>query len=148
MKTSLPPLACTGARLRRLTRRVTVFYEQYLRSVGLRLTQYSLLAHLELEPQPLQVLAEKLEMDRTTLTRGIKPLVAAGWIVQTPGADARQRLLALSPEGVELRARAREVWARAQGELEAVMDRDFVAELNLNLDAALLRLKPALPEDN
>ncbi|MCZ4304515.1 MarR family winged helix-turn-helix transcriptional regulator [Zoogloeaceae bacterium G21618-S1] len=148
MIASLPPLACTGARLRRLTRRVTVFYEQYLRTVGLRLTQYSVLAHLEPEPQPLQVLAEKLEMDRTTLTRGIKPLVAAGWIVQTPGADARQRLLALTPEGVVLRARAREVWARAQLELEAVMDRDFVAELNLTLEAALQRLKPALPEDN
>ncbi|HQU89748.1 MAG TPA: MarR family transcriptional regulator, partial [Denitromonas sp.] len=89
MNAPRPPLACTGARLRRLTRRVTVFYEQYLRTVGLRLTQYSVLAHLELEPQPLQILAEKLEMDRTTLTRGIRPLVAAGWIAQTPGADAR-----------------------------------------------------------
>ncbi len=142
------PLACTGARLRRLTRRVTVFYEHYLRTVGLRLTQYSLLVHLEPTPQPLQMLAEKLEMDRTTLTRGIKPLVAAGWVVQTPGPDARQRLLALTPEGVDQRTRAREVWARAQLDLEAVMDRAFISELNLTLEDALLRLKPALPEDN
>jgi DNA-binding MarR family transcriptional regulator len=148
MTAPLPPLACTGARLRRLTRRVTVFYEQHLRTVGLRLTQYSLLAHLDTEPQRLLALAERLEMDRTTLTRGLKPLLAAGWIVQTSGRDARQRLLALTPSGLEQRARAQTVWAHAQRELEAVMDRAFVAELNQTLEEALVRLKPALPEDN
>lgn len=144
----IPPLACTGARLRRLTRRVTVFYEQYLRSVGLRLTQYSLLAHLEPEPQSLLALAERLEMDRTTLTRGLKPLLAAGWVSQSTGRDARQRLLALTPAGVAQREIAQAVWANAQRELEAVMDRAFVADLNHTLEEALARLKPALPEDN
>ncbi|WP_323002335.1 MarR family winged helix-turn-helix transcriptional regulator [Denitromonas sp.] len=148
MTTPPLPLPCTGARLRRLTRRVTVFYEQYLRSVGLRLTQYSLLAHLDTAPQSLLALAGRLEMDRTTLTRGLKPLVAAGWVVQHPGRDARQRLLSLTPDGVVQRARARAVWAQAQLDLEAAMDRSFVAQLNHTLDEALQRLKPALPEDN
>ncbi|KAA3651377.1 MAG: MarR family transcriptional regulator [Proteobacteria bacterium] len=148
MTSPLPPLPCTGARLRRLTRRVTVFYEHHLRAVGLRLTQYSLLAHLDTEPQGLVALAERLEMDRTTLTRGLKPLLSAGWVAQAAGQDARQRLLVLTPAGVAQRARAHAVWARAQRDLEAAIDRAFVAELNQTLDEALLRLKPALPEDN
>ena len=50
---------------------MTAFYEQFLRQEGLRLPQYSLLMHLSDKPQPLQQLAERMEMDRTTLTRRI-----------------------------------------------------------------------------
>ena len=96
-------LTCTGARLRRLTRRMTVFYEQYLRSVGLRLGQYSILAHLSSEPQSLLELAARLEMDRTTLSRGLRPLILNGWVVESRGTDARQHLFALSGAGRDLR---------------------------------------------
>ena len=144
-----PPLPCTGARLRRLTRRVTVFYEQYLRPVGLRLTQYSVLVHLDTEAQSQQVLAHRLEMDRTTLTRALKPLVAAGWVCRCEaGNDARRRLFALTPAGVAQRDAAQVAWREAQLALEAVLDRAEVADLNAQLDAALERLKPALPEEN
>lgn len=144
----LDPLPCTGARVRRLTRRMTVFYEQYLRSVGLRLTQYSVLAHLADEPQSLIDLAARLEMDRTTLSRGLRPLIAKGWVSETRGADARQHLFALSTEGFAFRKLADERWCEAQLALEEVLDRDFVASFHESLERALTRLKPALPEEN
>ena len=143
-----PPLPCTGARLRRLARRTTVFYEHYLRTIGLKLGQYSMLAHLDAAPQSLQVLADRLEMDRTTLSRGLKPLVAAGWVAPCAGEDARQRCFALTAEGEQMRIRANAVWREAQQALEASMGRDFVALLNDTLDDGLARIKPSLPEEN
>ena len=86
------PLACTGARLRRLTRRVTAFYEHHMRDSGLKLSQYSLLAQLSADPQSLTTLADRMEIDRTTLTRSLQPLLEQGWVAESTGTDARQRL--------------------------------------------------------
>lgn len=144
----LDPLPCTGARARRLTRRMTAFYEVYLRQVGLRLPQYSLLMHLDREPQSLQRLAERMDMDRTTLTRALKPLASAGWVEQGAGDDARLRLFALTEAGLGKRAQAHAAWAVAQRALEDVLDRDFTARLNAQLEDALERLRPALPPEN
>jgi DNA-binding MarR family transcriptional regulator len=142
------PLPCTGARLRRLSRRMTVFYEQHLRREGLSLPQYSLLMHLSEAGQPLMALAERMEMDRTTLTRALKPLEAAGWVSAQPGQDARVRLFALTAAGRDRRRDAHACWVEAQLALEAAIGRDFVERLNQSLEEALARLKPALPPEN
>jgi len=142
------PLPCTGGRARRLTRRLTSFYEQHLRTIGLKLGQYSLLMHLSEQPQSMTELAARLEMDRTTLTRSLGPLLEHGWVKTIAGGDARQRLFALSNEGLRFRAQAQQHWAQAQLALEAQLGRDFVSGLNLQLEQALERLKPILPDDN
>lgn len=144
----IPPLPCTGARLRKLTRRMTSFYEQRLRGIGLKLSQYSVLVSLSEDPQTLLQLADRLEMDRTTLTRSLRPLVASGWVAEAPGADARQRWLILTGSGRRFRARAQQAWSEAQQALEAQLGRGFVGDLNAQLERALSQLKPALPEDN
>jgi DNA-binding MarR family transcriptional regulator len=142
------PLACTGGRMRKLTRRMTSFYEQYLRQIGITLAQYSMLSHLDTEPQTLLQLADRLETDRTTLSRNLKALIDNGWVAEVAGDDARQRRLVLTASGHQFRQRSRAVWGRAQLALEAQLGRDFVANLNAQLENALARLKPALPEDN
>jgi DNA-binding MarR family transcriptional regulator len=142
------PVACTGARLRRLTRRVTAHYENHLRASGLKLSQYSLLAQLSRAPQPLTALAERMEMDRTTLTRSLQPLLDRGLVEESTGADARQRLFVLTASGARVRNAARTQWRQAQVSLEAHLGREFVANLHAQLEQALTRLKPALPEDN
>lgn len=142
------PLPCTGARVRRLTRRMTSFYELHMRPTGLKLGQYSVLKHLSAAPQTLTQLADRLEMDRTTATRALRPLVDAGWVEAVAGDDARQRLFVLSAAGAAFRDRAEASWREAQLALEAHLGRAFVGELNDLLERALERLKPALPEDN
>lgn len=144
----IDPLPCTGARLRKLTRRMTSFYEQHLRGIGLKLSQYSLLMNLGSEPQTLLQLAGRLEMDRTTLTRGLKPMIDAGWITEVDGCDARERRLVLTTAGRRCRDRAHQVWREAQLALEAQLGRDFVTQLNDQLERALTQLKPALPAEN
>ncbi len=142
------PLACTGARARRLTRRLTSFYEAHLRDSGLRLTQYSLLMQLEATPRMLGELAAALEMDRTTLTRSLKPLRDQGWVIEAAGEDARFRGVVLTEEGRRARLAAQRQWRTAQFALEQELGRDYVARLNEQLEDALLRLKPLLPEEN
>lgn len=142
------PLACTGARLRRLTRRVTAFYEHYMRDSGLKLSQYSLLAQLSEVPQSLTALADRMEIDRTTLTRSLQPLLEQGWVAESSGTDARQRLLVRTASGTRARNAARKYWRHAQLALEQHLGQDFVANFHAQLDQALSRLKPALPEDN
>ncbi|MBL8523925.1 MAG: winged helix-turn-helix transcriptional regulator [Betaproteobacteria bacterium] len=145
---SCGPLPCTGGRLRKLTRRMTSFYEQHLRAIGLKLSQYSVLMNLSTEPQTLLQLADRLEMDRTTLTRSLKPLVDQGWVAEVAGDDARRRLLVLTASGHRFRKQAQQVWCDAQLALETQLGRDFTADLNAQLDRALSQLKPALPEEN
>ena len=154
-KTAVPPdadmsrpVACTGARLRRLTRRVTAHYEHHMRASGLKLSQYSLLAQLSAAPQSLTALADRMEIDRTTLTRSLQPLLDQGLIGESGGADARQRLFALTASGSRARAAARKHWHQAQLALEEHLGRDFVLNLHTQLEQALSRLKPALPEEN
>lgn len=145
---STGPLPCTGARARRLTRRLTSFYEQQLRTIGLKLGQYSLLMHLSEQPQSMSELATLLEMDRTTLTRNLGPLLDHGWVKALTGSDARRHLFALSEDGLRFRQQARQHWEQAQLALEAQLGRDFVSALNRQLELALERLKPILPDDN
>lgn len=142
------PIACTGARLRRLTRRVTSFYEHHMRASGLKLSQYSLLTRLSADPQSLSALADCMEMDRTTLTRSLLPLLAQGLVEERSGTDARQRLFVLTASGARARTGAHKQWLRAQIALEQNLGRDFVANLHTQVEQALTRLKPALPEDN
>jgi DNA-binding MarR family transcriptional regulator len=145
---ALPVIGCTGARLRRLTRRVTAFYEHHMRESGLKLTQYSLLAQLSEDPQSLTALADRMEIDRTTLTRSLQPLLDQGFVGESSGADARQRLFALTRSGLRVRADARKQWRAAQSALEHHLGSDFVTNLHAQLELALSRLKPGLPEDN
>ncbi len=142
------PLACTGARARRLTRRLTSFYEAHLRDSGLKLTQYSLLMHLDKTPRALHQLASLLELDRTTLTRSLKPLIEQGWVAGVVGPDARCRCVVLTAEGRVVRQIALRQWCVAQRALEDELGRDYIARLNEQLEEALLRLKPLLPEEN
>ena len=141
-------LACTGARLRRLTRRVTAFYEHHMRDSGLKLSQYSLLAQLSEVPRSLTALADLMDIDRTTLTRSLQPLLEQGWVAESSGSDARQRLFVRTASGARACNAARKYWRQAQLALEQHLGREFVANFHARLDQALSRLKPALPEDN
>ncbi|MDH3474180.1 MAG: MarR family transcriptional regulator, partial [Rhodospirillales bacterium] len=65
--------------LRRTARRLTQAYDQALRPSGLRLTQFSVLANLTRSGGlSITDLAELLAMERTTLTRNLRPLERAG----------------------------------------------------------------------
>jgi DNA-binding MarR family transcriptional regulator len=137
---------CTCSRLRRLTRRVTAVYDHALAAVGLRVTQFSLLAHLRGHPGlAMTDLAGRLDMDRTTLTRNLAPLIAAGWVEVAPSPDdARRRLVRITASGEDTWRAARTHWRRAQQEVRSTMGDESLAMLHRLVDDALPLFRPAV----
>jgi DNA-binding MarR family transcriptional regulator len=136
---------CTCFKLRRLTRRVTAVYDRALSAAGMRVTQYSLLSHLRgLHGVPISQLAEMLDMDRTTLTRNLRPLRDAGWIAVEPSAeDARVRLVHITAAGEAQRQLARTYWRHAQDEVNATIGAGNVTTLHNLLDRYVPLFRPA-----
>lgn len=138
---NLPSTPCTCAMLRRTTRGVTQIYDQALRPIGLRLTQYSVLAQVA-RNQGLNIsaLAQRLAMDRSTLTRNLRPLERAGWIRNGPGADHRQRAVELTLSGRAKYVEALPLWEAAEREFRRTMGGADVAALRDLLDHAYRRV--------
>lgn len=140
------PLGCTCFKLRKLTRAMSRLYDQHLATVGLKTTQYSVLANAARAALPVAELAELLGMERTTLTRNLKPLIEAGWITLNAGADSRQRIVTISGDGRAKVKEAYPAWRRAQTEFEHLMGRDAVRALHSQLETTMTRLTPLLEE--
>ncbi len=140
------PRGCTCFRLRRTTRQVTRIYDEHLAPSGLTLTQYSLISTLALlpgGPPTVQELAEILSMDRTTLTRTLKPLIAAHLITLTTGADRRSKSVALTQAGRAAFALAKPLWRQAQDEMLMRLGPGRVADLHRLLDNSYATLAEA-----
>ncbi len=132
------PVGCTNLKLRQLTRRVTQHYDRHLADLGLKITQYSLLAHVDkLGPVSPGELARRLEMSASTLTRNLQPLVVAGWVALGEGADARSRLVHITDTGREMRRQAQRRWKTAQLALNDKLGVATVAALHDLLDQGL-----------
>jgi DNA-binding MarR family transcriptional regulator len=129
---------CTHDALRRLMRRLSTHYDARLRPAGLKTTQYSLLARVGwLGPLRPVDLADAMGLDASTLTRNLKPLMQAGWVVQEPGADARSRLVRLTDEGRVKLAEGRALWRKAQSSLNEILGPDRVEALHAVLEESL-----------
>jgi DNA-binding MarR family transcriptional regulator len=106
---------CLCSHVRRLARKISSFYDAILAPEELTITQYSLLANIARAGQ-LQhtALAERVGMERTTLTRNLRPLIRVGWLKIVPGLDRRQRWLQLTGTGKRKLARSFPLWEHAQ----------------------------------
>lgn len=135
---------CTHDKLRRLMRRLATHYDGRLRAVGLKTTQYSLLARVvHLGPVRPVDLAAAMGVDASTLTRNLKPLVAAGWAEQAAGPDARSRLVHATEAGRQKLAEARPHWHAAQVALSDQLGAERVAALHALIDESLALLPAA-----
>lgn len=113
------PSPCLCLNIRRASRAVTEFYEKILEPSGLKITQYSLLRHLEhVEPVTITELAKVMRIDRTTLSRNMKPLVEAGIIEINAGKDPRSRQVRLTEAGKFALSTASNLWDEAQGAMQ------------------------------
>lgn len=132
------PEDCNCLAVRQAARHVTQFYDQHLAPVGLRTTQFSILAKLRrVGPMTINALAADLVMDRTTLGRNILPLERDGLLVIKPGAtDRRLKEIHVTPAGAECVRQGVKLWAEAQTKFEA----SFGAARTVNLRQLLRNL--------
>ncbi len=111
------PLPCLCATLRRASRALTQRYEDALRPVGLKASQFTILQVLALAGEVSQgELAEILAMDSTTLTRTLAVLGRHAWVTKRPGQDRREWRLRLAKAGAAKLQEALPHWERAQRE--------------------------------
>jgi DNA-binding MarR family transcriptional regulator len=107
--------SCACFNLRKASRAVTQAFDEALQPTGLRSTQLVvLLAAALFEQASVSHLARELVLDRTTLTRNLRPLTASGLVRLSAGRDAREKQVELTAKGRRTLARALPVWAAAQ----------------------------------
>ena len=143
MDTAVKPQGCTNIKLRQLTRRVARYYEAEVGKTGLKNTQYSLLSYVyklgTLRPGDL---AREMKIEPSTLTRNLRPLIAAGWLSLDAGADGRSRLVSITPAGREKRQEAQRRWRVAQESVNQALGLERVMQLHALLDECMARLAP------
>lgn len=145
MATNTKPQGCTNLKLRQLGRIVTRHYDRYLSEAGLKSTQYSLLSYVAvLGPIRPSDLARQMQMDASTLTRNLRPMVVQGWLKIGKGQDARSRLIAATTEGKKKRTQGQRAWKVAQLALNEMLGVERVFALHALLDSSIETLDSQL----
>jgi DNA-binding MarR family transcriptional regulator len=123
-QTLLPELPCMCGSFRRTSRALTQFYEEELRPLGLRATQFTILQALSLAGEVSQgQLGEMLAMDSTSLTRTLAIMSRKGWITEHRGDDRRERWIRLPSAGELKLKRVLPVWEKVQSRLQRKLGR-------------------------
>lgn len=121
---------CTCALIRRSARQITQTYDAALKDTGLRITQYSILANLYRQKSlSITELANAMVIDRTTLTRNLRPLQRDGLVELSDGPDKRSRALTLTDEGRNLFKTARPLWRKTERKVRQGIDSEELARL-------------------
>jgi len=110
---------CACYRARAAARRLTRDYDDALKPLGLKITQFTVLAVIEgFKPTSITRMAESLAMERTSLLRTLELMEKKGWITVGPEGFRRERHMTLTAAGESLLAEALPVWHNAQQRFE------------------------------
>ncbi len=113
---------CLASRVRQLSRIITRVYDDAMRPLGITASQYTLLAQLASRDGITAVeIGNELDIEKSTLSRNLKRLLALGHIVMDPPAGRRGRGLHLTQQGQKILADAFPIWQEAQQRATAVM---------------------------
>jgi len=109
-------LPCLCALLRKAGRVVTRQFDGHLKGSGLRITQYSMLMNIRLNPEvTVSQLSDLLRMDQTTVTRNLKILEKMNSIaIEQDHPDHRIRRITITEHGRSVLREARSSWKAAQ----------------------------------
>ena len=136
------PKNCTSFKTRKLTRLLARHYDAEFAKLGIKSTQFTLLAHvIRYEPVSAGALAQRMGIDASTLTRNINLLVHSGWLEQSIGEDARSRNITTTSEGRKFYEVADLHWNNAQEKINALLGIERVTALTKLIDECLDLLK-------
>lgn len=110
-------VTCVGFNLRITMRAITQHYDNIIKPSGILGTQFTLLVTTKLlGPITITKLAERVLMDRTTLSRNIKPLIKMDLLRIKPSEDKRKKEIEITEEGLKRLEEALPLWKNAQGQ--------------------------------
>lgn len=138
MRDALTSSRCHCINLRRAANAVSQYYDRCLEDSGLTVNQYSILCNIDrIAPCSVTELAARTRLERTTLVRNLKPLLASDWVRDAAAPGNRRNQLSLTPSGRERMLAARKTWEDAQRQVEEC----FSPEEMQTLRTWLLRLE-------
>jgi len=133
---------CTFFKMRKASRAITQIYDRFMKDAGLAPTQFSLLVALGQAGQiSISRLAQILLMDRTTLSRNLRPLEREELVRVVPGPDRRTRALTLTPQGRDRLAKALPLWEQAQAHMARRLGTERWQGLQETLDSTVAQLR-------
>lgn len=139
---------CTCGELRKAARAITLLYDNAFKSSGLLSTQFNVLqAIYNIDSMRISDLANKLGMDRTTLTRNLSVLERQGFIKISQGKDHRARIVTTTQKGRNSVTKTISLWNEVQRKVKDQMGESAWRELMQNL-GQLLRVTDQLITHN
>jgi len=133
---------CTCSKLRQLSRKITGIYDHYLAENEISIGQYSLLSKINRAGSVGMIpLADEMGMDRSTLSRTLKPMIAAGWIetLDLPLAAQQSKRsfgVKLTEKGQQKRGECQPNWLKAQNYIDEMLGLELHQQLFNVLDQA------------
>ena len=120
-----------AARVRQLSRIVTRIYADAMRTLGITASQFTLLTQIANQDGITAVeIGTELDIEKSTLWRNLKRLLALGHLTMDPPAGRRGRGLHLTPKGREVIFKAYPVWREAQTRSIRIMGPESRATLD------------------
>jgi DNA-binding MarR family transcriptional regulator len=133
---------CTCFNLRKATRIVTQIFDTAMRPIGLRVTQFTLLALcLAYGPVTVTNLADEMVADRTTLSRNLDPMEKSGLIKIEQGYDRRTRIVDLTEAGRIKLNEAYPIWKKTQEEIKEAVGMEKWSELLSNVSVLVSQVR-------
>ncbi len=121
---------CLGFNVRKTARILARAYDKAFLSCELKSTQFPILVVLHTKGQTfIRELAKLLDLDRTTLTRNLVPLVRRGLIQVEEGTDRRTQTVTLTESGEALLQQALPRWQKLQARLISAVGREHTVQL-------------------
>jgi len=135
---AIDPPPCTAMVARRFARRLTQIYDDALNDHGLTIGQFGILGNLRRsETVGVATLADRLSSDASTLSRLLKPLLAAGLIsIARDDSDGRSKAIRLTDAGFDRARAAKPAWNAAQADVAGRLGSERLAALRFILNDA------------
>lgn len=128
---------CTCMSVRQAARLVSRLCDEALRPLGLQMTQLTVLVTTAMFGEggaKMARMADLMGMERSTLTRNLRPLERKGWLRTTRDpAQARARIVLLTRPGERIIERAFPLWEQSEKRLRTLLGKRRADELRESL---------------
>ena len=121
------PALCPAFNIRAASRVITHLFDEILRPSGLQITQFAVLVGVAtLDSPTINQLSQGLVMDRTTLTRNLKPIEKRGLIKIGRGKDKRTSIVSLTAKGKSALNTTLPYWEKARATVSKEFGEKFL----------------------
>lgn len=123
-------MLCPVFNIRAAARIITQLFDEELKPSGLQVTQFAVLVGIaSMESPTINQLAQGMVMDRTTLTRNLKPIESQGLIRIKKGIDKRTSNVELTAKGKTALHKTLPYWENARAKFSDELGVKFVQGL-------------------